>query len=159
PAPAARPQLELALAIGAETATETATTARTGATHERALRRFPESGEQRALRLAEHVAAVERYNREDCVSAEALRDWLERLRAEARRERGVELRRPELSSGAPSEDIATTAEETQRVMNDLLAGVPVDPEQRTKEQQARWLTAHLLEWHRREDKAAWWEFF
>ena len=44
-------------------------------------------------------------------------------------------------------------------MNDLLAGVPVDPEQRTKEQQARWLMAHLLEWHRREDKAAWWEYF
>ena len=26
-------------------------------------------------------------------------------------------------------------------------------------QQARWLLAHLLEWHRREDKAAWWEYF
>jgi uncharacterized protein len=44
-------------------------------------------------------------------------------------------------------------------MNELLAGVPVDPEQRTKDQQARWLMAHLLEWHRREDKASWWEFF
>jgi len=155
-AQAARPQLELALGTEHEppaTADVVPGAVRAGANGE------PGDAEERAQRLAEHVAAVERYNREDCVSARALRDWLERLRAEAQREHGVELPRPELSSGAPSEDIATTAEETQRVMNDLLAGVPVDPEQRTKEQQARWLMAHLLEWHRREDKAAWWEFF
>src|SRR5690606_36077032 len=30
-----------------------------------------------------HMQAVERYNREDCVSAEKLRAWLERLRSEA----------------------------------------------------------------------------
>ena len=154
---AAQPQLELAL--GTEHEPPAATdVARRGAV------RAGESGEpsddeERVQRLAEHVAAVERYNREDCVSARALRDWLEQLRAEAQHEHGVELSRPELSSGAPSEDVATTAEETQRVMNELLAGVPVEPEQRTKEQQARWLMAHLLEWHRREDKAAWWEYF
>ncbi len=158
PAPAARPQLELAL--GAETAPETAPPARTGATHERAPRGDPESGEQRARRLAEHVAAVERYNREDCVSARELRDWLERLRAQAEREHGVELPRPELSSGAASEEIAATAEETQRVMTELLAGVPGrSPSGARRSSRRRWLMAHLLEWHRREDKAAWWEFF
>jgi len=154
---AARPQLELALGTGDEPAT--ANVARSAAVPDRRSNGEPSGAEERAQRLAEHVAAVERYNREDCVSARALRDWLERLRAEAQREHGVELPRPELSSGAASEDVATTAEETQRVMSDLLAGVPVDPEQRTKEQQARWLMAHLLEWHRREDKAAWWEYF
>ena len=39
---------------------------------------------------------VERYNRDDCVSAAALRDWLEELRAAAERESGEELPRPEL---------------------------------------------------------------
>ena len=153
---AARPQLELALGTEHEPP-------RQRTSHDGAVRAgesgAPSDEEERAQRLAEHVAAVERYNREDCVSARALRDWLEQLRAEAQHEHGVELPRPELSSGAASEDVATTAEETQRVMNELLAGVPVDPEQRTKEQQARWLMAHLLEWHRREDKAAWWEYF
>ncbi len=157
PPPAARPQLELAL--GAEPEPGNAAGARAAAARDPVPHGEPDSVEQRARRLAEHVAAVERYNREDCVSARELRDWLERLRAEAEREHGIDLPRPELSSGAASEEIAATAEGAQRVMNDLLAGVPVDAEERTKDQQARWLMAHLLEWHRREDKAAWWEFF
>ena len=118
-----------------------------------------ETAEERERRLAAHVAAVELYNREDCVSARDLRDWLEALRAEAEREHGTLLPRPELSSGAASVGVAATAEETLRVMNDLLAGVPLDAAERSEEQQACWLMAHLLEWHRREDKAGWWEFF
>ena len=31
--------------------------------------------------------------------------------------------------------------------------------QRTDEQQTRWLLAYLLDWHRREDKVAWWEYY
>jgi uncharacterized protein len=109
--------------------------------------------------LAPHVAAVERYNREDCVSARELRNWLEALRAAAERSHGIELPRPATRSGDANEQIATTAEETQQVMAALLEGVPIDPAERNEEQQARWLLAHLLEWHRREDKAAWWEYY
>lgn len=108
--------------------------------------------------LATHVQAVERYNREDCVSAEKLRDWLETLRA------GVEasgrmLPRPELKSGEASDAIEETVDETRQVMQGLLDGVPAEPEERSAAQQACWLLAHLLEWHRREEKAAWWEYF
>jgi uncharacterized protein len=142
------PQLELALDTSRQAE---ATTAESSSTEP--------SAAERARRLAAHVAAVELYNREDCVSARDLRDWLESLRAQAEREHGIELPRPELSSGAASGEIAATAEETLRVMNDLLAGVPVDAAERTEEQQACWLMAHLLQWHRREDKAAWWEYF
>jgi predicted RecB family nuclease len=109
--------------------------------------------------LVAHVAAVELYNREDCVSAEKLRDWLERLRAGAERARDIELPRPQLKSGEANERIAATAEETQRVLQELIAGVPVDEAERSPEQHARWLMAHLLEWHRREEKAAWWEYY
>lgn len=108
--------------------------------------------------LAPHLEAVERYNREDCVSAEKLRDWLETLRAEVGG-RGVELPRPALKDGEASEQVDETAEETREVMNRLLDGVSPDVEERTAEEQARWLLAHLLEWHRREEKAAWWEYF
>ena len=110
-------------------------------------------------RFAQHIAIVERYNRDDCVSAAALRDWLEELRAAAERASGAELPRPELHSGEASEQVAEAAEETQRVMAALLADVPVDAAERNEEQHARWLMAHLLEWHRREEKAAWWEYF
>jgi uncharacterized protein len=111
-------------------------------------------------RFAEHIANVERYNRDDCVSAARLRDWLEELRAAAERAHGTELPRPELHSGEASEQVAEAAEETQRVMALLLAQpMPVDAAERNEEQQARWLMAQLLEWHRREEKAAWWEYF
>jgi hypothetical protein len=35
----------------------------------------------------------------------------------------------------------------------------VERAERDDEQQGRWLLAHLLDWHRREAKASWWEFF
>src|SRR5262245_51927552 len=130
PRPAAKPQLELGL-----------------------------DATQGANKFAEHIAVVERYNRDDCVSAARLRDWLEELRAAAERAEGVELPRPELHSGEASDSVAETAEETLKVMAALLEGVPIDAAERSEEQQARWLMAQLLEWHRREEKAAWWEYF
>jgi uncharacterized protein len=41
----------------------------------------------------------------------------------------------------------------------LLTGVPDVRADRTDEQHARWLLAYLVDWHRREDKATWWEYF
>ena len=37
--------------------------------------------------------------------------------------------------------------------------VPDDPSERMAEQQARWILAHCLDWHRRENKVSWWEYF
>jgi uncharacterized protein len=110
-------------------------------------------------KFAEHVAVVERYNRDDCVSTARLRDWIEQLRGEAELGHGTELPRPELRSGEASDQVAEAAEETQRVMAALVDGVPIDADERDEEEQARWLMAQLLEWHRREEKAGWWEYF
>jgi hypothetical protein len=41
----------------------------------------------------------------------------------------------------------------------LTDDVPVDVAERSAEQHARWLLAYVLDWHRREEKAAWWEYF
>ena len=41
----------------------------------------------------------------------------------------------------------------------LTEDVPADVAERTAEQHARWLLAHTLDWHRREQKALWWECF
>src|SRR5690606_29668358 len=84
--------------------------------------------------LAAQAAAVERYNREDCVSAEKLRGWLETLRSEVEGN-GAALPRPELKDGAPSETIEEAADRTREVMDALLAGVPADPDARTPEEQ------------------------
>ncbi len=41
----------------------------------------------------------------------------------------------------------------------LTADVPADHLERNAEQQARWILANILDWHRREEKAVWWEYF
>ena len=38
----------------------------------------------------------------------------------------------------------------------LTAGLPADRLERTPEEQAKWLLAGLLDWHRRDEKPAWW---
>jgi len=103
-------------------------------------------------------AAVEGYNRDDCVSALRLRDWLEQLRASLEAG-GTPVPRPVPTDGAAPEKLDDRARRVQALMAALTADVPADRTERNDEQQGRWLLAHLLDWHRREDKAPWWEFF
>ena len=51
------------------------------------------------------------------------------------------------------------AVETATLFEALTAGLPVDDTTLDDEQRARLLLAHLLEFHRREDKSMWWEYF
>ena len=91
------------------------------------------------------------YNRDDCVSLIVLRDWLESLRRDddPRPHYKEEERKP------LTERQARIAEMTER----LVAGISDNEEERTPEEQARWLLAHSLGYYRREKKAYWWEFF
>ena len=66
--------------------------------------------------------------------------------------------RREVSREAPVSTAAADAR-VQEVGDALTAGVPDDAAARSDEQQARWLLAQLLSWHRRESKVAYWEFF
>lgn len=101
---------------------------------------------------------VEDYNQEDCVSALQLRGWLETLRHELE-EGGTPVPRPLPVEGEASEKVQERKAEIQKAMDALLAGVPEERGARSPDQQARWLLAHMLEFHRREDKVTWWEFF
>ena len=109
-------------------------------------------------RLASHRRIVEDYNREDCESALRLRNWLEQLRTDAVAE-GHDLPRPVAESGEASEEISDLDRELQRLRDGLLDGLPEDPAARSADQQARFVLAHMMEFHRREDKAGWWEYF
>ena len=98
------------------------------------------------------------YNKDDCLSAAALRDWLEALRAQVVAN-GVDVPRPEPGDGDPPETINERMLRIQALVRRLTADISADPEERNDEQQARWILAHILDWHRREDKATWWEYF
>jgi predicted RecB family nuclease len=102
--------------------------------------------------------AVEGYNRDDCLSAFRLREWLEQLRNSVEAE-GIAVPRPAAKDGMPPEKLDDRARRVQALMAVLTADVPGERAERSDEQQGRWLLAHLLDWHRREAKAPWWEFF
>jgi len=103
-------------------------------------------------------SAVGGYNRDDCLATLALRDWLEHLRDEMLKA-GHEIVRPEHGDGMPSEKQDEIMGRVRELAEKLTQGIPVDRYERTDEQQAQWILAQLLEWHRREDKAIWWEYF
>jgi predicted RecB family nuclease len=103
-----------------------------------------------------HTAIVEAYNRDDCLSTLALRAWLEALRAGVERG-GTEVPRPPVEPDQPNEKVRERERRANDLAARLLAGIP--EEGRSDEEQARWLLAHLLDWHRREEKSAWWEYF
>lgn len=109
--------------------------------------------------IAEIREAIEGYNRDDCVSTLRLRDWLEERRRELEARTGAPLPRPGPKTGEATEDLSAYLERVREVETCLVADIPADEQERTEEQQARWLLAQLLEWHRREDKSAWWEYF
>jgi predicted RecB family nuclease len=103
-------------------------------------------------------AAVEGYNLDDCKSALHLRGWLEELRASLEAA-GTEVPRPQLIDGAAPEPITDRTRRVQACFAALTVGIPTERSERNEEQQAMWLLAHLLDFHRREAKAPWWEFF
>ena len=57
---------------------------------------------------------VEDYNREDCLSAARLRDWLEQLRNKVIEE-GHEVPRPELKTGEASDNISELDREIENL--------------------------------------------
>ncbi len=119
---------------------------------------------ERALELddtasldAEIRAAVEGYNRDDCVSTWHLRDWLEELRASVEAG-GTPVNRPTPKDPEAPEKVGDRERQTRELRDALIAGMPEDSE-RSAEQKAQWLLAYILDWHSQENKAPWWEFF
>jgi predicted RecB family nuclease len=108
---------------------------------------------------AELFPALESYNRDDCLSAWRLRQWLENRRPELEAKIGRALSRPIPKQGDAPEDLAAQTQQVRAVMARLVAGLPAQETDWTAAHRAVWLLAQMLEYHRREDKSAWWEYF
>jgi predicted RecB family nuclease len=89
---------------------------------------------------------IRMYNAEDCVSLYELHHWLL-----SQRPPGLEWRKPPEARAEPKEEVTEHFAEVERVRAELLGGA--------KEGDPRWLLAQLLEYHRREERPQWWEFF
>jgi predicted RecB family nuclease len=103
----------------------------------------------------ERRRVVAGYNEDDCRATLALRDWLEERRAELAGGLGQDLPRPvfEEKPGTPEDP------EVTRIRSALTAGVSAETSERADSERARVLLSDLLDWHRREDKPAWWRYF
>ena len=111
-----------------------------------------------AIDPAELKGDIETYNRDDCLSTYRLRDWLEARRSELEAATGRELSRPKIEATQPSEERSKANQETAELARLLVEGLPPEPLAGSPEQ-ARRLMADLLEWHWREAKSGFWEYF
>jgi uncharacterized protein len=106
----------------------------------------------------QHLTDLADYNRDDCVSTWMLRGWLEERRIEALG-RGWPMDRPSIQDGVPSESQTAQQAETARRVAELTRDVPADRTKATDDQRNRWLLAQLLDWHGRDAKPEWWNYF
>ncbi len=100
-----------------------------------------ESGDVRAV-PDEVRAAVEGYNRDDVRSTYELQRWLESIRP-------VDTPRPVIEPGEPAETVGEREARVLALRERLLSSAS----------ETTRLIAYLLDWHRRENKAEWWEYF
>ena len=103
-------------------------------------------------------SAVEGYNADDCLSTLRLRDWLETQRTGLIGD-GIDIPRPAPKEAEASETLNEREQRVAALRERLLADVPAEASERTPEQWSRWRLAYLLDWHRREAKAGWWEYY
>lgn len=108
----------------------------------------------------ELLDAIRAYNEEDCTSTLSLRNWLlDTMRPEAADRYGVDFEdlrepEPETQHGPPK-----WMPDVLALIEPLTAGLPAHGGDDTTEQAERRLLAHLLLYHWREGKPAWWRYF
>jgi predicted RecB family nuclease len=121
-----------------------------------------ESGDVRAI-PDEVRAAVEGYNRDDVRSTYELQRWLESIRP-------ADLPRPVIEAGDPPEALGEREARVLALRDRLLSSEQPSSEQpgfspadsvglKPDASETTRLIAYLLDWHRRENKAEWWEYF
>jgi predicted RecB family nuclease len=107
---------------------------------------------------SETLTIVEQYNEDDCLATEALHQWLEKLRSDLITA-GKEFQRPISGEAAANEKIQLLETRSLAIFTALTKGLPEDKNLWTAEHHAKWLLAHQIDYFRREDKSAWWEYY
>lgn len=102
--------------------------------------------------------AVQGYNADDCRSTLALRDWLESLRTAAIAD-GNDVPRPVVEQKQRSPELKELQLRAQALRVRLLDGLSPEAAEAGHPEHHRWLLAYLVDWHKREINAEWWEFF
>lgn len=102
--------------------------------------------------------AVQGYNEDDCRSTQALRDWLETLR-DRTIAAGTDVPRPSVEVKERSPEQKELQIRAQALRTRLLDDLAPEAALSDHPDHHRWLLAYLVDWHKREINAEWWEFF
>jgi uncharacterized protein len=100
------------------------------------------------------LASIEAYNRDDVDSTAGLHRWLLGLRPPE-----MQWRQPAAPLAEPSIELDHAAEALQSVRNALKTGLPTEGAPRDANERLREMALHLMDFHRREQKPAWWKYF
>lgn len=106
----------------------------------------------------EMKAAIQLYNQDDCYSTLNLHLWLEKER-ELLVSNGNIIERPIENTVEVPDSVNAHLERITPIYDALMQDIPLDINERNKEQQARFILANMLDWYRREKKSFWWEYF
>ncbi len=107
-----------------------------------------------------HLRAIELYNRDDCLSTHALYAWLRARMPDAEAEHGTTIDALEPDpERPPGERAAELKARRDTLRGPLTDGLPEDHDEDDHEQRARRNAFALLDYHERDRKPAWWEFF
>lgn len=110
------------------------------------------------LITTEMKVAIQLYNQDDCYSTLNLHLWLEKERELLVSSGNIIARSIENAVEVP-ENINAHLERISPIYDALMHEIPLDINERNKEQQARFILANMLDWYRREQKSFWWEYF
>lgn len=102
--------------------------------------------------------AIQLYNQDDCFSTLHLHQWLEKER-EGLIAIGNSIPRPVSNEVETPEHITAHLARILPIYEALMHEIPLDATERTKEQQAKFILANMLDWYRREQKSFWWEYY
>jgi predicted RecB family nuclease len=119
-----------------------------------------ESGEGRDWRQSPLLKSIRDYNEDDCVSTWQLAEWLRARQTET----GVSYVRSGGAKAAeiPEQPLSDAHEARRRLAQQLMATLPPenssDPAA-TERRRIQQLLGWLVEFHRREDKPMWWQYY
>ena len=123
-----------------------------------AYERWIESGDPPDWRASPVLNGIRDYNIDDCISTLKLTDWLRERQAEA----GIAWLPARGEAAEEPRELSEQVLARMELARGLLDSIPESEADRAAESE-RWrvreLLAHLLEFHRREEKPVWWAMF
>ena len=107
---------------------------------------------------AQMKKVIATYNQDDCISTKYLFDWLCAIRTDLRNA-GEDIPPPEPKTGDAGKNYTDHQLKIKPIFDALIKELPETKDERTEEQQVKYLVAHMLDWYQRELKKTYWERF